>query len=210
MLENIFVLNHSSIKIKSSKIIYFDPFKVGKNYNDADYIFITHSHYDHYSEEDINKVRKNETKIIVTRDLKENVEKLGFDNSNILLVEPNEKYIIDTLKIETIPAYNVEKKFHPKSNKWVGYILEISDKKYYVAGDTDITEENKKIKCDVAFLPIGGTYIMNYEEAAHLANIINPKIVVPTHYGSIIGTNEDADKFAKLLNKKIICKIKLK
>ena len=210
MLENIFVLNHSSIKIKSSKIIYFDPFKVGKSYNDADYIFITHSHYDHYSEEDIKKVRKKETKIIITSDLKERVKELGFENSNIIIVNPNEKYIIDTLKIETIPAYNNEKQFHPKSNNWVGYIIEINGEKYYIAGDTDITEENKKIKCDVALLPIGGTFTMNYEEAAELANIIKPKIVIPIHYGSIVGNKCDAEKFKKLINKEIKCEIKLK
>ena len=210
MLENIFVLNHSSIKIKSSKIIYFDPFKIDKNYNDADYIFITHSQYDHYSEEDINKVRKNETKIIVTRDLKENVEKLGFDNSNILLVEPNEKYIIDTLKIETIPAYNVGKKFHPKSNKWVGYIIKLNGVRYYIAGDTDITDENRKVKCDVAFVPVGGTYTMDFKEAASLVNEIKPKITVPIHYGSIVGTKQDADNFSKLVNPEIKCEILLK
>ena len=210
MLENILVLTHSSIKIKNSKTIYFDPFKIDKNYNDADYIFITHSHYDHYSEEDIKKVRKKETKIIITSDLKEKVKELGFENSNIIIVVPNEKYIIDTLKIETIPAYNNEKQFHPKSNNWVGYIIEINDEKYYMAGDTDITEENKKIKCDVALLPIGGTFTMNYEEAAELVNIIKPKIVIPIHYGSIVGNKSDAEKFKKLINKEIKCEIKLK
>lgn len=210
MLENILVLTHSSIKIKNSKTIYFDPFKIDKNYNDADYIFITHSHYDHYSEEDIKKVRKKETKIIITSDLKEKVKELGFENSNIIIVTPNEKYIIDTLKIETIPAYNNEKQFHPKSNNWVGYIIEINGEKYYIAGDTDITEENKKIKCDVALLPIGGTFTMNYEEATELANIIKPKIVIPIHYGSIVGNKSDAEKFKKLINKEIKCEIKLK
>lgn len=210
MLENILVLTHSSIKIKNSKTIYFDPFKIDKNYNDADYIFITHSHYDHYSEEDIKKVRKKETKIIITLDLKEKVKELGFENSNIIIVNPNEKYIIDTLNIETILAYNNEKQFHPKSNNWVGYIIEINDEKYYMAGDTDITEENKKIKCDVALLPIGGTFTMNYEEAAELANIIKPKIVIPIHYGSIVGNKCDAEKFTKLINKEIKCEIKLK
>ncbi len=210
MLENILVLTHSSIKIKNSKTIYFDPFKIDKNYNDADYIFITHSHYDHYSEEDIKKVRKKETKIIITSDLKERVKELGFENSNIIIVNPNEKYIIDTLKIETIPAYNNKKQFHPKSNNWVGYIIEINGEKYYIAGDTDITEENKKIKCDVALLPIGGTFTMNYEEAAELANIIKPKVVIPIHYGSIVGNKCDAEKFTKLINKEIKCEIKLK
>ena len=210
MLENILVLTHSSIKIKNSKTIYFDPFKIDKNYNDADYIFITHSHYDHYSEEDIKKVRKKETKIIITSDLKGKVKELGFENSNIIIVNPNEKYIIDTLKIETIPAYNNEKQFHPKSNNWVGYIIEINGEKYYIAGDTDITEENKKMKCDVALLPIGGTFTMNYEEAAELANIIKPKIVIPIHYGSIVGNKEDALKFARLINKNIKCEILIK
>lgn len=210
MLENILVLTHSSIKIKNSKTIYFDPFKIDKNYNDADYIFITHSHYDHYSEEDIKKVRKKETKIIITSDLKERVKELGFENSNIIIVNPNEKYIIDTLKIETIPAYNNKKQFHPKSNNWVGYIIEINGENYYIAGDTDITEENKKIKCDVALLPIGGTFTMNYEEAAELANIIKPKVVIPIHYGSIVGNKCDAEKFTKLINKEIKCEIKLK
>ena len=210
MLENILVLTHSSIKIKNSKTIYFDPFKIDKNYNDADYVFITHSHYDHYSEEDIKKVRKKETKIIITSDLKERVKELGFENSNIIIVNPNEKYIIDTLKIETIPAYNNKKQFHPKSNNWVGYIIEINGEKYYIAGDTDITEENKKIKCDVALLPIGGTFTMNYEEAAELTNIIKPKIVIPIHYGSIVGNKCDAEKFKKLINKEIKCEIKLK
>ena len=209
MLENIFVLNHSSIKIKDNKTIYFDPYQIEKNYKDADSIFITHSHYDHYSEEDIVKVKKAETKIIITIDLKEKVEKLGLVSSNIIIVEPNKKYTIDKLKVETIPAYNNEKPFHPKYNKWVGYILETSTGRFYIAGDTDITAENKKINCDIAFLPIGGTYTMNYKEAAELANIINPKIVIPTHYGSIVGTKEDAYKFKELINKTIRCEIKL-
>ena len=114
------------------------------------------------------------------------------------------------MKIETIPAYNNEKQFHPKSNNWVGYIIEINGEKYYIAGDTDITEENKKIKCDVALLPIGGTFTMNYEEATELANIIKPKIVIPIHYGSIVGNKSDAEKFKKLINKEIKCEIKLK
>lgn len=151
MLENIFVLNHSSIKIKNNKTIYFDPYQIDKNYKDADYIFITHSHYDHYSEEDIVKVKKAETKIIITIDLKEKVEKLGLVSSNIIIVEPNKKYTIDKLKVETIPAYNNEKPFHPKYNKWVGYILETSTGRFYLAGDTDITAENKKNKLRYSF-----------------------------------------------------------
>ena len=92
----------------------------------------------------------------------------------------------------------------------MGYIFNINNYKYYIAGDTDITEENKKVICDVAFLPIGGIYTMDYKEASILANIIEPRIVVPIHYGTIVGNIEDAYKFKELLNDSIRCEIMIK
>lgn len=154
MLENIKVLRHSSIMFNKGKIIYIDPFKIDKNYNNADIIMITHNHYDHYSEVDVQKVRKENTVIVVPTDLAEAVTKIGFGKQNTLVVEPNKKYSIENIKIETIPSYNVNKQFHPKSNNWVGYIIEIDGVSYYIAGDTDITYENKKVNCDVAFVPV--------------------------------------------------------
>lgn len=210
MLENITVLCHSSIKMNKEKVIYVDPFKIDENYNDADIIFITHDHYDHYSEEDIDKVKKEDTVIIVPEELLTKVLRKGFRQDYILTVEPNQKYMIDGIKFETIPAYNTNKQFHPKENGWVGYIIEIKGIKYYIAGDTDIIEENKKVKCDVAFVPVGGTYTMDFKEAANLINEIQPKIAVPIHYGSVVGTNQDAIDFSKLLNPKIECKILMK
>lgn len=207
MLENIEVLCHSSIKFSKEKVIYFDPFKIESNCNDADIIFITHDHYDHYSPEDINKVKKAETKIVAPEDLQTKLLKDGFSQENIILVKPYEKNEAYGIKFETIPAYNISKQFHPKENGWVGYIIQINDIRYYVAGDTDITEDNKKVKCDVAFVPVGGTYTMNFEEAAKLVNEIKPKIAVPIHYGSIVGTNKDATDFIKLLHTDIKGKI---
>lgn len=203
MLEDVQVLCHSSIKISKEKTIYFDPFKIDKNYNDADIIFITHSHYDHYSEEDIDKVCKDDTIIIVPEELYTKVLKKGFRKDSIITVKPNQKYVVEGIKFETIPAYNINKQFHPKENEWVGYIIEIENCRYYIAGDTDITEENKKVKCDVAFVPVGGTYTMDYKEAASLINEIKPKIAIPTHYGSIVGTKQDAVNFISLLEKNI-------
>ena len=210
MLNNIEVLCHSSIKINKEIIIYFDPFKIGKNYNDADIIFITHDHYDHYSEEDIDKVIKNNTIIVSPVDLLEKLLNKGLKKENIISVKPYEDYNIKNLKFSTIPAYNTNKQFHPRKNNWVGYLIELEGITYYIAGDTDITEDNKKIKCDVAFVPIGGTFTMNYQEASELINTIKPKIVIPTHYGSIVGTKEDAINFSKLINPKIECKILIK
>ena len=207
MLENIEVLCHSSIKIKKEKIIYFDPFKITENYKDADIIFITHDHFDHYSEEDIEKVKKEDTIIVIPESLYEKVLQDGFKKECIITVIPNKNYQLKWIKFETIPAYNLNKKFHPKENNWVGYILEMNDIRYYIAGDTDITEDNKKVKCDVAFVPIGGTYTMDFKEAAELVNQIKPKIAIPIHYGEIVGTKEDAQNFIKLLNSEIEGKI---
>ena len=197
MLENIEVLCHSCIKINKGKIIYFDPFGIEEYYNDADIIFITHSHYDHYSEEDIEKVKKDKTKIVVTIDLKDKVHLLGFEERDVLIVEPGEEYEIDDVRFTTVPAYNIDKQFHPKENNWVGYIVELNKVKYYVAGDTDITEENKKVECDVAFVPVGGTYTMTAKEAANLVNEIEPKFAIPIHYGRIVGSEQDALEFIR-------------
>ena len=210
MLEGIKVLCHSSIKFDKGQVIYFDPYKINENYNDADVIFVTHSHYDHFSEEDILKVKRETTKIVVPEDLYDRSTELGFDEGNILVVKPNEEYIVNNIKFKTIPSYNINKNFHPKSNNWVGYIITIDNVSYYIAGDTDITEENKKVKCDVAFVPIGGTYTMTAEEAANLVNEIKPKIAVPIHYGLIVGTKEDEEVFKSLVNENInveVCNI---
>lgn len=210
MLENIEVLYHSSIRINKGKVIYIDPFKIEENYKDADYIFITHSHYDHYSEEDIDIVKKSDTTIIAPTDLKQKILNSGFKDEYIITVEPNRTYSLDDFIFETIPAYNIKKGFHPKENGWVGYILEIQGVRYYIAGDTDITEENKKVECDIAMVPVGGTYTMDYKEASKLVNIIKPKIAIPIHYGSIVGSTQDAINFVKKLNDGIEGKIIMK
>ena len=199
MLENIEVLYHSSIRISNNKVIYIDPFKIDKNYNDADIVFITHDHYDHYSDEDIDKVINENSTIIIPEELLTKLLRKGINKNAIITVEPNEKYMVQGIKFETIPSYNTNKTFHPKENGWVGYIITLDDIRYYIAGDTDITEENRKVKCDVAFVPVGGTYTMDFKEAAQLINEIQPKIAVPIHYGSVVGTKQDATDFIKLL-----------
>jgi len=207
MLKGIEVLCHSSIKISKDKIIYIDPFRVDKEYRDADYIFITHEHYDHFSIADINKVIKENTIIIMPESMKEKVTQEGYNRDNIIFVLPNNRYNLDDFSYDTIYAYNVNKKFHPKENDWVGYILHINGNSYYIAGDTDITDDNLKVQCDVALVPVGGTYTMTYKEAAELVNSIKPKFAIPTHYGEIVGDKEDGKKFTSLLDEDILFKV---
>lgn len=196
---------HSSIKIIKGKTIYIDPFRIEKEQNDANLILITHDHYDHYSEEDIKKVINENTVIVAPKTMK-----VGINAKEVIYVEPDKQYEILGIKIKTIPAYNINKHFHPKENQWVGYILEIENEKYYIAGDTDITPENKQVKCDIALVPVGGTYTMTYEEAAELVNTIKTKLAIPTHYGSIVGNKDDGIKFKELLNEDINCEILIK
>lgn len=200
-MSKIDLLCHSSIKISGNKVIYIDPYNIEEKTNDADYIFCTHSHYDHFSTEDIKKIIKEETKIIVVKDCKEEALKL-ISEEKLLLVEPDKNYKIDEINFKTTYAYNISKNFHPKENKWVGYVINFEGINYYIAGDTDNIPEIQNIKSDIAFIPVGGTYTMDYKEAASLANIIDAKVIIPTHYGLIVGDKKDGEKFKELVQGK--------
>ena len=194
-MKKIIINTQSSIKIDN---IYFDPFNIEEESHDASFIFITHSHFDHFDLDSINKV-KNKNTIIVIPDDDEIKNKLD----NYQLAYPNTRYEINNLIIETVPSYNVNKRFHPKDNNWLGYIITMDNERYYIMGDSDITPESMEVRCDYLFIPIGGYYTMDYKEASELTNIINPKIVFPTHFGSIVGEMEDFDKFKELVNDNI-------
>lgn len=203
MKEKIEINAQSSIKIKGeNKIIYIDPYLIKKEVNDADYIFITHEHYDHLSIDDIKKVIKNETIIVLPESCYSKVIDFGFSNE-IYPVKPNNKYSLLDLNFQTVAAYNTDKLYHTQTSEWVGYIIEIDNVSYYITGDTDITKENKLVKCDVLLIPIGGVYTMDYQEAAILTNLIKPKLAIPTHYETVVGTKIDAVNYTQLLDEKI-------
>lgn len=204
-MKNKITINcQSSIKISDDKIIYFDPYKITEDNHDADLIFITHDHYDHYDPESIRNIMKETTKIIIPDKMAPIVLK-DFKRENIIGVLSDNAYELEDIQVETIKSYNINKQFHPVSNNWVGYILTIHNERIYIAGDTDITEENKKVKCDIALIPIGGTYTMDAKEATELINIIKPKTVIPTHYITVVGTKQDEETFKSLLDKSIEC-----
>lgn len=207
MKNNIEINAQSSIKIVGeNKIFYIDPYLIEKDINDADYIFITHDHYDHLSNDDIKKVIKEDTILIVPESCYDKFLQLGYPNE-IVKVKPNSKYVVEDLSFATIPAYNMNKLYHLESQGWVGYLIDIDNKKYFITGDTDINKENKQVKCDILLLPVGGVYTMNYEEAATLTNIIKPQLAIPTHYKTIVGKEEDAIKYTELLDNDIDFKI---
>lgn len=196
MVDNIDVFKQNSIRIKSDVgTIYIDPFKIDDETHDADFILITHDHYDHFSSEDIAKVKKDTTVLVVPEKMEAKaVKESGI--KEIETVKPGTYHEIGNLELETIPMYNILKPFHPKAAGWVGYILKINGKRIYIAGDTDATQEAQEVICDIALVPIGGTYTMDAKKAAELVNEINPEVAIPTHYGSIVGKLSDAKVFA--------------
>lgn len=191
MTVNITWLGHASFKITSEEgfIVYIDPWKLEKA-EEADLILITHSHYDHLSSDDVKKIQSDKTQILVSAD---GVKKL---KGSVRGVGPGESISIDKINLRTIPAYNIGKSFHPRENQWVGYILEMGGVSIYHAGDTDLIPEMEGLKPSVALLPIGGNYTMGVDEAVKAVDSIKPNIVIPMHYGDIVGSKEDARKFA--------------
>ena len=196
------VLHHASIKLIGKKTIYIDPYDIKNELHDADYVFITHDHYDHYDEESINKIKNNNTKIVVPECLKE--------KENTLIVEPNKKYLLDDIKFQTIPAYNTKELFHPKEKNYVGYNILIDGLYYYIMGDTNRTCETNEVKTDICFVPIGGKYTMDVEEASKYINELNPKIAIPIHYGKIIGDLSLGEEFKNKIKKEIEVRLLIK
>lgn len=195
MIENIKWLGHASFRLTGEKTVYIDPWKI-KGGDKADIILITHEHYDHCSPEDVAKITKNDTVIVAVADCQSKLLKL---DREIRLVEPGKKLNIRGVLVEAVPAYNINKRFHPKDNQWVGYVVTINGKRIYHAGDTDLIPEMSQLKgIDVALLPVGGTYTMNADEAAKAAEIIRPKVAVPMHVGDIVGTKKDIERFKSL------------
>lgn len=193
-------LGHASFRIShEDTVVYIDPWKLKDAPHDADLVLVSHSHHDHYSPDDIEKVSGPDTKLVASNDVVLK-ERGGQAMMPGLMLE------FGGVRVQGVAAYNPARQFHPKGNQWVGFIIETGGKRIYYAGDTDLTDEMKAVKdIDVALLPVGGTYTMNAAEAAEAAGYIKPKLAVPYHWGDIVGSKSDAQSFAQ----KAGCEVKV-
>ena len=189
-------LGHASFKLSamvdnSPITVYIDPWKLAAPQADADIIFISHEHYDHYSEPDIKAISKESTVVYAPASLAERIP-------GAVGIIPGQAQEDRNVKLSFIPSYNINKDFHPKANLWCGVVVEILGKRVYYAGDTDLIPEMENLgKIDLALLPVGGTYTLNAEEAARACDSIKPAVAMPYHFGDIVGSVNDAELFAQ-------------
>jgi L-ascorbate metabolism protein UlaG (beta-lactamase superfamily) len=187
-------LGHASVMITDGPCtVFIDPWKTGGDLPKGDFILVTHDHRDHYSGKDVENLSKATTRVIapMPTPLVTN------------LISPGETLHFGTFRVTAIPAYNARKKFHPRENGWVGYVIELSGKRVYYAGDTDNIPEMKEIDVDAALVPVGGTYTMDALEAARAVDAMKVGVVIPTHFGDIVGSREDAESLARNTKKEI-------
>ncbi len=194
MADNIFWLGHDSFRFKGEKVVYVDPWKLAPGAEKADLILVTHVHRDHLNKQDIDSISKPGTVVVGPSAV---AEKLG---GAVTVVKPGDKITAAGVAVQVVPAYNLNKKFHPKSAGYVGYIVTLNGKRIYHAGDTDLIPEMAQFKTDIALLPVSGTYVMTAAEAAEAANTLRPALAIPMHYGDpdVVGTSADADEFKRL------------
>ncbi len=194
-------LGNSGFLIKNHKTIYIDPYNIPEGMEKADLILLTHSHYDHCSIVDMNKIIKKGTKIILPADCQSKITKFNVP-IDIEVVESGRELSFGGINICAIPAYNIDKPFHRKEDGWLGYLIKMNGLVLYHAGDTDMIPEMQKLtgykqedKKFVALLPIGGRFTMSVEEALDAVRLIKPSLAIPMHYGSVAGTVSDAQEF---------------
>ena len=200
---------HAGFKITyESKKIYIDPYKLSKEHEnvcDADIVLITHNHFDHLSIEDLKNIVNETTVIVSAQECLSQLKSLSVKES--IGIDPRNSVKVNDLKIETVHAYNVDKEFHPKNDKKIGFIVEFGNDRLYHIGDSDIIPEMKNTNSTIALVPVSGTYVMTAEEASKAINeLINPKIAIPMHYGTIVGNKEDAIRFSELVT---VCKTEI-
>jgi len=192
LLEHLHWLGHDAFRIDRPVTIYLDPWKLPPASPPADLILVSHDHSDHCSPEDVENIRREATIVVASSSA------AGKLRAPVRVLPAGKTIEAAGVTVEAVPAYNVDKKFHPRDAGHIGFIVHLGSERLYFAGDTDLIPEMTGLACDVALLPVSGVYTMTAEEAARAAGVIRPRVAVPMHYGAgVAGSAEDAETFRK-------------
>lgn len=193
MLERLTWFRQSAVRYAGDGMnVYIDPWGTAADDPPADVILLTHAHFDHYQPHEIERLRKDDTRIVAPKDIASGL------SGDVTAVAPGDSLEVLGVKIQAVPAYNIVEErldMHPETNGWVGYVLELDRRTYYHAGDTDALPELERLRTDVAMVPIGGTYTMDWREAAGLVKAMSPQVAVPIHFGFVVCSPTHADYF---------------
>jgi L-ascorbate metabolism protein UlaG (beta-lactamase superfamily) len=199
LLERLHWLGHASFRLDGPPTIYFDPWRLKGQPPLADVILISHEHHDHCSPQDVKRISGPRTVIVASHGAAKELR------GDVRTLRAGERTTVGEVEIEAVPAYNVNKSYHPKRAGHVGFVVTVGGERIYFAGDTDRIPEMASVRCDVALLPVGGTYTMDAEEAAQATADIGPKVAVPMHWGAgVIGTVADAERFRSLYGGRVV------
>jgi L-ascorbate metabolism protein UlaG (beta-lactamase superfamily) len=192
LLQHLHWLGHDSFRIDHPKVIYLDPWRLPPGSPPADLILVSHDHYDHCSPEDVESIRVQATIVVA------NASAAAKLRAPVRVLQAGKSIEAAGVKVEAVPAYNIGKKFHPRDAGHIGFIVHLGSERLYFAGDTDFIPEMTGLACDVALLPVSGTYTMTADEAVRAAGAIRPKVAVPMHFGAgVAGSAADAETFRK-------------